>query len=391
MALACRGYCSWLVAADPYMYGSGSGAVVSGGRIQVRMNGTDRVEVGGVNTNDITPGSIYYATARAVSVDSVGDAEGTVRKLGYFGAPTGQTLRTVVSGSGYLLRLVDAAGATIATGCTVYSWGDANRYDLRVTTFTGRTRIEFGGTLEIDVAQSVSVGSLGFFCENVDATKYVRAGEMGYYQGDTEATDRPAVSPSGIVVFDPNSDTSVHFNAFNVIVNPDESPAVSKWKTVNDWASGAANDNYNRNESPATPNTTFRQTWQTGNQTIPTNMLVLMEYQRALKTVGGKNLNWLTIISDGTNYREDGSSNPVETSYGYTRRAWHKAPDNTAWDQTDLNNLQIGARASVLADAVALRVTAAHAEAVGVATGDALSPTPACAGGDRRRLLAQVI
>jgi len=382
MALRLHAFASFL-STDVGQYGGASGVTISGGRLAVPMDGSAYHDFG-MDFTDLAALAVHWACAEQVAVDSWGGAEGDEVRIwrSEAGGSTRPTLWAVVTGSGYRIRLKNGPTTVLGTGTTVFSFGDANRYGMRIQTDGTRIKVEYGGWLELDVASALqlNVDHTGMGASsNLDATKYIRSGPVHTWSGDSES-DRPAIDAS-FVEYLPNSSTSVHHDQW-ADVNPG---GTAKWDTVND---AAWDDETTWNET-TTINGNYSQSYKLPDTAVPSNFRAFGEFARARKTVDAKTATFNCYICDGTNDRTPG--NVISSNvFAVFRAAWNLAPDGAAWAQADVDLLELVVRGVFGADVVRIRCTAIRGEAVGVAAGDALSPAPGAAA-DRRRLLAQVI
>ena len=368
---------------------------VSGGRIAIPMDGTVQ-QVGSVildgtpSDADGGPSFHQWFCWPQSSQEDPGIADGAEFRISNHGSDADSLeLWGIRHPSGYEVRARKVDGTLVGTGTTRFSWTDANRYDLRIcrTANGARLRIEYGDSLEIDVA--TAVGSLWPFAKlgtasNHDGTKFMRGGAAWLCNSTSgaagnEDSDRPYMTlPS--VALDPATGTP-QFNEYTGVT-----PAGDKWLTVDDMA--APDEDTSFNASTNTASDTDEQSYQTADATIPGNFIAVLELVRWRMPIAAKTLEPYLGIYDGTNVRRTAPSLDG-VNYITQRYVWNVGPDNGAWDQTRADSLQVGTRAIKGVDVVALRVTAIGAEMLGLQGGDALSPAPTVA--DRRRLLVSVI
>ncbi len=264
-------------------------------------------------------------------------------------------LRYVSAGAGFNVGL-SLHGAAIVWGSDTFAWSPTTHH-WRVSMDGVRTMLEFGDPLaeQVNVADSDQLGpgrlTLRGIITNA-ASMYHK--EVVICSGDS-GDDRPGPSTLDIVKMVPSADSAL-LDEFAV-------PAANKYAEVDDWDSGDSDGDTTDANNPATANTTFRSAFVTANQTL-SNIRGLMAYTRIRASVASKDLTFHFISSDGTVY-EEVQIGLVADSYMSGRALFQLAPDGGAWTQTDLNNFEIGARWDVGEDPVALRMTAAQAEAVG--------------------------
>jgi len=144
---------------------------VSGGRIAIPMDGTVQ-QVGSVildgtpSDADGGPSFHQWFCWPQSSQEDPGIADGAEFRISNHGSDADSLeLWGIRHPSGYEVRARKVDGTLVGTGTTRFSWTDANRYDLRIcrTANGARLRIEYGDSLEIDVA--TAVGSLWPFAK----------------------------------------------------------------------------------------------------------------------------------------------------------------------------------------------------------------------------------
>lgn len=274
----------------------------------------------------------------------------------------------------------------IVAGTTAFTFG--TQYDWVICRDTTSVRLYWDDmdTPEAEGAQFGSVDSFKFNTSNVDASAYVEVGAGCFVEANVVGIHRPDPSTfvGGALLV--NSSTSPHYDDYTH--DAAGTPVTGAKHTHVDDIS-VPDDETTFLENPSTASTTFRQTFHTSSPTI-SNCKAVETHHRAKATVGSKDLDTFVIFSNGSTITEQGYGTVVLTTYINNAGVMEIPPGGSSqgWSQTDLDNLQIGVRWDVPADAVTLRLTSIFAEALGFD----FNPEPTSAAEPGRHLLvAQVI
>lgn len=291
--------------------------------------------------------------------NDAGWADGTDQYLFNF---AGVTVWARKNGSQWQIYATD--GTNTQLGNTLLEFGSANKYNISMSSAHASPyprRIWVGNTLEINF-NGVITGSaairiiLGSSTQGTAAGSFTVEETFTLYTDTDERMDAASLDGREMV---PTSGTPMHDEYADWTNEATE----AKYQQMDE---DPPDDNTSYLENPATANSTFRQTYLTTNATLA-NVEAIKISQRGKATVADKTLTIYSISGDGTNKEEVNVLGPLTTNYTTTSNAiFNRAPDTGVWSQTDLDNLEIGVRWTIGAEAVTWRQTSMECEAMGV-------------------------
>ena len=331
----------------------------SGGYARLRLSATDQAEL--VTTAADTVQQVLCS----FKCDDGSIAAGT--EVARIATNRPSSVRIISQGAlGFTIDLW--TNVKVATGLTVYSW-NTDYYLLWYADHGTYSRVAIGATLatlyrEIDYAGSCRIDGatrFGVYSQAASASatyfwfkRLVMAGGA-----DTTELGDPTGMTSGLKT--PTSGTPLTgWDQFTGVTPP----ATNKWDDVDDWATGAADDDTTSNSDAGVAGTTYQQLYKTAALTMA-NITTIFIGLKIKTSVNNKTNTARLSYSDGSVASSGSAVNLGGTTWTYLRaQDVSTTAGGNAWTQTELNNLQIGVKCVVGTQADIDALTAIEAEAL---------------------------
>lgn len=359
-----------------YSYGGAVNGTITSASGQLRCR-LDNSSLTGAFVDAPTAKTIVWALGKADGIDDWAGAAGdeaTLFVINNTASGGSYTIKAVyVSSSGFNIRLYEEA-TNKGTGSTLIpfaSGGVGTNYWLLETNGTN-LYLWYGSVPSLEVSSTsgnkISVTKThGIYGASLGSTtKYHYTGQFLIVSGDTTA-DRP--DPTTISSSDlPVASGAGHKQDFTTS-SPAQTDA-NKYLNVDDWQSGAADDDTSTLTDPGAASTTYNQTFVTTNPTISNPQAVTIMHRFRINN-NTKSNTFNALFGDGTTEVAGGATIVNAVNQAYTQGSWIRNTDvdGNAWAQTALNNFESGIQCVVSNQAASDIITAISSEVVGFTTG----------------------
>lgn len=251
-------------------------------------------------------------------------------------------LQLIISGSQAFLRVLNAAGSTVASGSTLLSVNTWNYIELKVTVGTsGTAEVKLNGATEI----SSTVGNFG--TSNVDSIQMMNSNSNGSTVINADFDDLYVIDTSTT----PNNTylaDATHTPHVQTIY-----PSADGAHT--DWTPDTGTSHFARvDENPPDGDTSFvsastvglRDSYAFGDLTSLTGVKCVQVSAYARKDdIAGREIE---LVSRPGSTDHDGASQTLTTSYAfYVERSETNPDTSAAWTTSDVNGAEFGIKVSV--------------------------------------------
>ena len=336
------------------------------GTFTVPLNGSYKYL--GVPNNAPTLKAVRYGVIQSFTIADWGSGTGEYCAFSFYNSEVAQAFEITilrVDATNFQFRVRyggETRGITAAiqaTSGSLYSWGTA--YNLLVYTDGSNFYLEANGALVLSFSTTANLGLTQLYIggdQNLSTNTFTVKACVLCTADSLGKDGRPDFSTIFIGAKHPDKD-----NAGTPVYDQwNNSGGTNKADSTDDLIAGNNDGETTRIADPGTVNTAFRQTLFTTALT-QTDISAVQVGAIFRVTSDSKIISVAYIISDGTTSVSSSLSSDTDTAYHSLENIiYNTAPDGTSWDQTDLNNMQIGRLSNIGAEAINQRVTTMMAE-----------------------------
>ncbi len=353
------------------LYGSGNGNVSDGaGMLELDHLTLVRQQISPQLTSSksiicilIKNFSLTLKSGEAAGVTRIAFA-GNVNATG----PVKLILETLsVNATTYRFRLTDDDGLGDTDSTNTFTYGHGNQYDLRLITDGTNWILDVNGVEEIKLADTrkiITTGAVAIALRadgSADSGNSQTRSEGFAHVAYDSGSDRPSADFGGAEL------TLAGESATHQDYDQGTGAASPSRENVDDFEGGIQDDDDTEDHFVAAVDVTKLQAYTTVNFTIGsgTRQQAVRISGRQRSSVGGKFAIGNIFMFDGTDI-EHGPATIPGSAWGFVFRLFRLAPSTNAWDQTAINNIELGHRGITSVDFSAehVEITAIHGEII---------------------------